>query len=117
VVTDASPHLPLTVHREAGVIVASGELDLLGGPVLDGAMSAAQMNGDPLAIDCSRITFIDSSGLRSLVTASMRSADIGHRVRLVSPPLSLRRLLEITATASMFDVEPAIAEPDGRRSE
>jgi len=98
-------HESLRVHVENGVIVAVGELDLVGGPVLDEVVQAIERAGEAVVIDLSQVTFVDSSGLRSLIAASQRTATAGHRVRLVKPTSVVTRLLEITATATMFDID------------
>jgi anti-sigma B factor antagonist len=98
-------HKLLKVHREGDVIVAEGELDLTGGPVLEQVLHGCEAAGESIAIDLSRVTFVDSSGLRCLIGASQRSAFRGGRVRLIAPNAVVRRLLEITATTMMFDVE------------
>ena len=98
-------HETLQVHRTDGIIVAVGELDLVGGPVLEHAVHAVEDADEPVAIDLSQVTFVDSSGLRCLIAASQRSAARGRRVRVISPTNVVSRLLEITATASMFDIE------------
>lgn len=98
-------HEPLTVERDRGVIVAVGELDLAGGPLLDSAVRDAEVSGEQIVIDLADVTFVDSSGLRSLIGASQRAAGRGQRVRLVSPTSVVSRLLEITATMAMFDID------------
>lgn len=98
-------HESLRVHREDGVIVAVGELDLVGGPLLDQAVHSAEDAGESTVIDLSQVSFVDSSGLRCLIAASQRAANRGQRVRLVAPTPVVTRLLEITATASMFDID------------
>ena len=97
-------HAALRVQRVQGVIIAEGELDLVGGPLLDTAVEAAEAAGEQVVIDLSKVTFVDSSGLRCLIAASQRAARNGQRVRLVAPTTVVTRLLEITATASMFDI-------------
>jgi len=98
-------HESLRVRHEDGVIVAEGELDLVGGPLLEDALREAEFASEPIAIDLSEVTFVDSSGLRCLIAASQRAAARGGRVRLVAPTTVVTRLLEITATASMFDID------------
>jgi anti-anti-sigma factor len=52
------------------------------------------------------VTFIDSSGLRSLLGASRRAAERSGKVVLRSPSPSVQRLLEITGTTAQFSIEP-----------
>ena len=99
-------HPQVRIERdEHGVIVVAGELDLVGGPLLEEAVQACEREGAPVVIDMSRVAFVDSSGLRALIAAVQRAGRDGRRVRLVSPTTAVTRLLDITATASMFDIE------------
>ena len=90
-----------------GTISVIGEIDLAGGPLLDQVIAAREAAGDPVVIEMSEVTFVDSSGLRSLIAASQRATSAGRRVRLVAPSAVLVRLLDITATTSMFDIDGA----------
>ncbi len=90
-----------------GTIGVIGEIDLAGGPLLDQVIAAREGVGEDVVIEMSAVTFVDSSGLRSLIAASQRAAAGGRRVRLVAPSAVLVRLLDITATTSMFDIEGA----------
>ncbi len=87
-----------------GVIVAIGDIDVAGGPLVD----AAILDGEselPVVIDLTEVTFIDSSGLRSLLSASRRAGERGTEVVLRSPSAAVRRLLEITGTEAQFRIE------------
>ena len=59
---------------EAVVIVAEGELDLTGAPILAEALP----DGDePLVVDLGAVGFMDSSGLRALLEARQRCLESG----------------------------------------
>jgi anti-sigma B factor antagonist len=86
------------------VITIAGELDPVTAPDLMGAVDAALARGSTaLVIDLAGVTFIDSSGLRALISAH----------KLLDPePLVLRRptafaqqLLEITGLDNQFVIE------------
>jgi len=103
--TDTGSTESLTVFRDAaGVIVATGDIDLAGGPVLEAAILAGE-DDRPVVIDVSGVVFIDSSGLRSLLSASRRAEERGTVVVLRSPSTEVRRLLEITGTQTQFQIE------------
>ena len=90
-----------------GTISVVGEIDLAGGPLLDQVVTAQEDAGVDVVIEMSQVTFVDSSGLRSLIAASQRAAGRSRRVRLVAPTAVVVRLLDITATTSMFDIDEA----------
>ncbi|MCU1398825.1 MAG: anti-sigma factor antagonist [Acidimicrobiales bacterium] len=88
-----------------GVVVAEGDIDLAGGPLLDTAILRVE-NAHPVVIDLAAVEFIDSSGLRSLLAASRRAEARGTSVVLRHPSVGVLRLLSITGTTEQFTVEP-----------
>lgn len=86
---------------EDGVVVATGDVDLAGGPVLEQAILRREAAG-PVVIDLSAVDFIDSSGLRSLLWASRRAKDRGQELELRTPSAGVQRLLSLTGTAEQF---------------
>src|SRR5260221_14489386 len=89
-----------------GVIVAIGDIDVAGGPLVDAAILEGE-SGLPVVIDLTEVTFIDSSGLRSLLSASRRAGERGTEVILRSPSAAVRRLLAITGTEGQVRIEAA----------
>ncbi len=78
-----------------GCLRALGEID-----VSTAQMFRRRIMGlsDPVVrVDLSRVRFIDSSGLRVLLSAHGELASLGRRLEVVSPSRSVRRLLELTA--------------------
>ncbi len=92
-----------------GVVVAEGDIDLAGGPLLDTAIMRVE-GPDPVVIDLAAVEFIDSSGLRSLLAASRRADGRGTHVVLRNPSSGVSRLLSITGTTDQFVVDPAPSE-------
>jgi len=89
---------------ENGVIFVAGEIDMAGGPILDAALVEREAD-DPLVVDLEGVSFIDSSGLRSLLGASQRAQGRGTSIVLRSAGPEVMRLLDITGTGSMFVLE------------
>ena len=92
-----------------GVVVAEGDIDLAGGPILDTALLRVE-NNKPTTIDLAAVEFIDSSGLRSLLAASRRAEERGTHVILRSPSAGVVRLLSITGTTDQFHVAGVAAD-------
>ena len=70
-----------------------GELDLATAEELDHRLAQATN----IVLDLGRLTFMDSTGLSALMTASRRMHDAGTTLELVSPlPAQPQRLLELT---------------------
>jgi anti-sigma B factor antagonist len=88
-----------------GTIVVCGDIDIAGGPVLDEALRS-QESGALMTLDVYNVSFIDSSGLRSLLNASRRAAERSSHVVLRNVGPEVARLLEITGTTERFTIEP-----------
>lgn len=52
--------------------------------------------GCHVLIDCSEVTFMDSSGIRAIITESERQSTSGGWLRVDNPSAVVRRLLELT---------------------
>jgi anti-sigma B factor antagonist len=102
---DASPvTFRVRAHQgsEGIVIVAEGELDLIGAPALAAALPDA---GDaPVILDLAGVGFMDSSGLRALLEARQACLDAGRRFAIARPSDAVRRVLELVDLASEFEV-------------
>lgn len=84
-----------------GALVLSGEIDAHTVPEL-----AERLTGDaPVeVVDLSAITFIDSTGLRTLLQAEQARREGGARFLLRGPSAPVQRLLEISGLSGHFDV-------------
>ena len=96
---------PLSVDVDtSGALVVHGDIDIAGGPTLDTYVMRSE-NGRPIVLDLDDVDFIDSSGLRTLLTATRRASERGTLVRLRNVGTTVRRMLEITGTADQFEIE------------
>jgi anti-anti-sigma factor len=99
-------HLSVSTIEKNGwtVIRAEGEIDIASAPLLDGAVEAAIVQGaDHIAVDLQPTTFMDSTGLRSLISAHRRLDD-GGRLVVVPGSGPVRRLLEVAGVESTLDI-------------
>jgi anti-sigma B factor antagonist len=55
-----------------------------------------QEGGGEVTIDASELTFIDSTGLHVLINAQRRLTRQGRRLRVIDPPESVRRAIELS---------------------
>jgi anti-sigma B factor antagonist len=98
-VTTSLDQLTVTVDAAATppVIALAGELDPHTAPLLERAVAQLLAEGSTdLVLDLSRLAFVDSSGLRVLISAQRQLADQGGTLTLHTPSETVRRLLEIT---------------------
>lgn len=78
-------------------MVLRGELDLSTADKVDQALRRAEA-GSPrvVVLDLSKLSFLDSTGLRCLVTADRRAREEGRRLVLVRGPGAVQRVFSIT---------------------
>jgi anti-anti-sigma factor len=88
---------------ERGVLHVTGDIDMASGPLLEAAISE-RAGTAPLELDLDGVGFIDSSGLRTLLTASRRAAERSSGVVLHHVGPEIARLLEITGTTAQFTI-------------
>ena len=91
----AETHLDLkTTEGPDGVVVtAIGEIDAATSETLESAITEAARAGLPVDVDLGAVSFIDSSGLRSLIVAQR---DLGERLKVVAASDVVVRLFEVT---------------------
>ncbi len=78
-------------------VTVLGELDLATSPLLE-AEAQAMLAGDVhhLTIDLSTLTFVDSSGLRLLISLNDRAQAEGWRLSLIGPRGPARTVFEVS---------------------
>ncbi len=87
------------------VLVLTGELDPSTAASLDAAVDQALRTGSSeLVIDMAGVSFVDSSGLRSLISAHKRLAP--SRLQLRRPTPFALQLLSITGLDDQFTIDP-----------
>jgi anti-sigma B factor antagonist len=107
--------LVATVERiDGGAAVVSpvGELDAYTAPELREQLHGlAEEEGlDPLVVDLSRVTFLDSTAIGVLVGALRRMRERGGELRLVEPRGTARRIFELTLLDRTFAFYPTLEE-------
>jgi anti-anti-sigma factor len=105
------PGAGLDIHTtDSGVLVVSGEIDAHSAPVLESRLGSVP-NGD-VVLDMSGVAFIDSSGLRVLVTEQQRRAAAGQQFAVVDPSVSVQRLFAMVGLAELFGPPAADLDPN-----
>src|SRR5919109_3914865 len=106
--SDASEFLDTALsrpHPDTVVLVVRGEIDTLTAPAFTAATEELlTSSGEILVMDLTEVRFLASSGLAVLISAAHRAEDRGIRLRLVITSRAVRRPLEITGTAALFDL-------------
>ena len=90
---------------DRSVIEVGGEIDVhTCGELEDAVRKAYGANGNQVVLDVAGVGFIDSSGLRSLITLQQEVANRTGTLQLRAPSRPVLRLLEVTGLTSMFPI-------------
>jgi anti-sigma B factor antagonist len=106
------PQLVLETTRigDNDVIVVSGEIDLASAPRVELALEP--YSGQPVVLDLRRVEFIDSAGLKVLLSQRSRIEESGGDLKLVVGHGAVGRLLELTGVSEAFSITDAIEVED-----
>ena len=102
------PDLVLATERdgERARLVVRGELDAYSAPGLEDQIARLCGAGvNEIVLDLSETGFLDSSGLRAILTSQRKLSDDGGRFALRSPSEAVTRLLEITGLTDHFTLD------------
>jgi anti-sigma B factor antagonist len=88
--------------KRADQVVVSGELDIASAPQLRALLE--HEDRDEIAVDLSRLTFMDATGLRVLLEAARRAKQEGRSFSVVNPRPPIRRLFALTAVERTLDI-------------
>jgi anti-sigma B factor antagonist len=88
-------------------LAVSGELDVATAPGLIGPLNDVITDGgNPLVVDLSAVSFMDSTGLALLIDAERRLSGRGRGFAVVCPPGTLMRVFVLTDMAGRLGVQP-----------
>jgi anti-sigma B factor antagonist len=94
------PNLEFQTTRNGtvAVVAPTGELDLSGAAVLEAELDrlAEEPELGSVVLDLRGLEFMDSSGLRLVVLADMRTREAGRRFALIRGGDTVHRVFEIT---------------------
>lgn len=95
------PSFELVVDSGDGRVTFTprGELDLATAPELeDKVLTAVRAAEQPVVLDLRQLTFMDSTGVRTIVAAHQISEETGCELRVVRPPREspVSRVIEIS---------------------
>ena len=89
-------------------IVPRGELDIVTAPQLEQAISEGTAEAVPeLVLDLRELTFMDSTGLRTLAQANQRTQQAGTTLSIWRGPRQIERVLEISGLGPLLPLADA----------
>ncbi len=103
--------LHVTHHGRWAVVAASGELDMASAPSLRQCVMGLVGDGDVhIALDCSGLSFLDSTGLGVIVACLKRVRSHDGDLCLVCPEHRIRRVFSIPQLDRVFEIHERIDE-------
>ncbi|MBV9277569.1 MAG: STAS domain-containing protein [Candidatus Eremiobacteraeota bacterium] len=101
-------------NPQAKVFALRGTLDMATSPSLRSMLlEATEAGKEDLIIDLTRVEYIDSTGLGSLIGAQRRAQEHNGRLRLVVKEGPLSRLFNITGLVRVFGIYPTVDDALG----
>ena len=97
--TGPQSRLTVDVHQDGNALVVrpAGELDMATTDVLDkDLLDAFESRATSIVLDLEGLTFIDSTGLRLLLSAAHRARENGDRLRIHCEAGAVRGMLELS---------------------
>lgn len=107
------PHLRVDTGEVSGhrLISLVGDVDLASCSIAEDAMQG--LSGSSVVLDLRKVDFIDSTGLKLLVTQQSEFDDHGGSlVLVVEDDTIVRRLLDMTRLAEAFRIARSLGELD-----
>lgn len=93
------------------VVAPSGRLDVAGAPALKAAIGDAAKSGTPrMVIDMEGVSFVDSTGLGSVIAALKMLRGSKGDLRLAAPNQQVRVVLELTTLDRVFAYYPTVED-------
>ena len=93
------------------VVAPTGRLDVAGAPALKEAMSQLGNNGPAkVVIDMEAVSFVDSTGLGSVISALKQIRNKDGELRLAAPNQQVRVVLELTTLDRVFPYYATLEE-------
>jgi anti-anti-sigma factor len=90
--------IEITVFDDQHVVQLGGEVDMATTPELDNAVTdVGASDVRTVIVDLRNVTFMDASGLRSLLAANAACCERGQELRII-PGSRVQRLLEVTGS-------------------
>lgn len=109
-------YLDLSTHQlgDRAVVTVGGEVDLETASQLgDHALDALRDVSPHLVLDLTGVTFMDSTGLKVLLTISRRAELAGGSFVVVGPTRAVAKILSLTGLDQTFRIVDSVEDVDG----
>ena len=86
----------------AVTVTVAGDVDLAAADTLWSVLDEYVRPGAQVVVDCSRVAFLDSMGLRTLIRAQHKAGSAGARLTLAAPSEAVLRVLQLAGVSDLF---------------
>jgi len=93
----------VTQDRGEVVVAPAGELDLASAAMLEREIRELPGDVERVVVDLRKVEFIDSTGLRMLLSVRNGAKRERRRLCVVPGPPRVQRIFELTGTRGLFD--------------
>jgi len=102
----------LNIHDvgDFAVVALHGDVDLQNSPRVRKGLLQCLSQGRNVLVDMGGVTYIDSSGVASLVEAFQTARKAGIRFALVGVSAAAMRVLQLTRLDRVFAIHPSLDE-------
>lgn len=100
--TDQGISFDIATDGDAVIVAVLGEIDLVSVPQVQAVLETIE-SGRDVIIDCSRLQFMDSTGLQLLVNQSQRLSADGGSLQLRNTAFPVRHIVEITGLIELLE--------------
>lgn len=98
----------VTVENDVAIITMDGHLDALSAPHAKEAFREYGAGAYHAVVDLAKVSFIDSSGLASLISGLKTFRAQGKQFRLAAVQPNVRQVLTLTMLDRAFDIVPDV---------
>ena len=103
----------VTEERGRSIVRLEGEVDLETSPAVRSLLLEQVQTGRPVLVDMARISYIDSSGIASLVEAFQLARKQGSEFGLVQVSAAALRVLQLARLETVFTIHETLAAAMG----
>ncbi len=103
----------VTEERGRSIVALEGAVDLESSPEVRALLLERVGAGRPVLVDMARVTYIDSSGIASLVEAFQLARKLGSEFGLVRVSDAALRVLQLARLETVFAIHETLAEAIG----
>lgn len=105
-IAKADGSFTISSHRlEQGIVIApAGDVDLATAPIVEDELRRAEQSDGVIVLDLGQVSFMDSTGLRVVITADQRARDRGASLRIAHVPPQVGRLFDLVGIAEHLEI-------------